>query len=586
MRPLAQDADHLLDLADIACEENASDNEFAELDSLLLDDQVSRNRYLNYCRIHVALKLHLRASRATQMAQQRINVKKVVPTVGDCNVETIAMPCIVPVNTLPTIHSPFSYLPESWLVAYLIATVIFGIAGLIGAFTYVSHHTQVAERLPGFTRKHVATEPQMESVGQITGMVDCQWADKSTAVVNGAHVPLARKYALASGLMKITYDSGAEVILQGPVTYEVESKNGGYLSIGKLTGEVEVETAKGFSVRTPTAIVTDLGTEFAVEVNTLGNTTSHVYRGSVKLEMASTEGEREPTPHILYANESAQVEKESGNGRISIHSIKVDPARFVRPKQLPQVLGDRQRKSFRRWQAYSEELRKDPSLLAYYDFQRRKDSPEVLRNVAANEDHSFDGRIMNATWVNGRMAGKHALRFRSRADWVEVDLSRTVDDLTLAAWVQVESLPDPSMSEYGYSGLLMSNGWNTGNMHWQVRSDGRMCFAACGGCLPFQTEPSFDEKRWGLWTHSVLAYDHNAQRTQFYVNGKMVEEMATPNHVPIQIGPAWIGHWNGRELGRNLLGRIDEMAIFSRPLAAEEIQCMYEAGNPVVGIQK
>ena len=32
-------------------------------------------------------------------------------------------------------------------------------------------------------------------------------------------VSLGDKFALASGLMEITYDTGAKVILQGPVTY-------------------------------------------------------------------------------------------------------------------------------------------------------------------------------------------------------------------------------------------------------------------------------------------------------------------------------------------------------------------------------
>ena len=79
-------------------------------------------------------------------------------------------------------------------------------------------------------------------------------------------MPLGRKYALASGLMEITYDTGAKVILQGPVTYEVESKNGGFLSVGKLTGKVTTQAARGLTIRTPTATVTDLGTEFGVEV--------------------------------------------------------------------------------------------------------------------------------------------------------------------------------------------------------------------------------------------------------------------------------------------------------------------------------
>ena len=82
-------------------------------------------------------------------------------------------------------------------------------------------------------------------IGQITGMVDCKWSDPQTEAYNGASVPLGRKYALASGLMQITYDTGAKVILQGPCTYEVESKAGGYLSVGKLTARVE----KGAEVR-------------------------------------------------------------------------------------------------------------------------------------------------------------------------------------------------------------------------------------------------------------------------------------------------------------------------------------------------
>ncbi len=52
-------------------------------------------------------------------------------------------------------------------------------------------------------------------------------------------VSLGDNFALASGLMEITYDTGAKVILQGPVTYEVESKDGGFLSVGKLTARLE-----------------------------------------------------------------------------------------------------------------------------------------------------------------------------------------------------------------------------------------------------------------------------------------------------------------------------------------------------------
>ena len=45
--------------------------------------------------------------------------------------------------------------------------------------------------------------------------------------------------------MEITYDTGAKSHPAGPVTYEVESKDGGYLSLGKLTARVEKKNDEG-----------------------------------------------------------------------------------------------------------------------------------------------------------------------------------------------------------------------------------------------------------------------------------------------------------------------------------------------------
>ena len=97
------------------------------------------------------------------------------------------------------------------------------------------------------------------------------------------------------------------------VTYEVESASGGVLSLGKLTAKVDKGSEKRdkrsdiphpssliphpfFSVRTPTAIVTDLGTEFGVEVSKEGQTTSHVFRGSVKLQLLAADARKPAAP--------------------------------------------------------------------------------------------------------------------------------------------------------------------------------------------------------------------------------------------------------------------------------------------------
>ena len=131
------------------------------------------------------------------------------------------------------------------------------------------------------------------------------------------------------------------MILEGPCTYQVESDAGGYLERGKLTARVEKGSEVGgqnprpktqdlrpqseiskFSVRTPTAIVTDLGTEFGVEVGGAGNTTSYVFRGSVKVQTVGDNGLPSPSGRgaggegsvVLRANESARVEKDHKTG--------------------------------------------------------------------------------------------------------------------------------------------------------------------------------------------------------------------------------------------------------------------------------
>ena len=143
------------------------------------------------------------------------------------------------------------YLSSGWPVAYLVATVIFGIALLIGSLIPASYPQQIAKQSSPPNRS--VAEPTGEVIGHITGMVDCKWEQSSEIPSSKSQDPrpktlvsLGDKFALASGLIEITYDTGAKVILQGPVTYEVESPAGGFLSVGKLTARVEkCEAASG-----------------------------------------------------------------------------------------------------------------------------------------------------------------------------------------------------------------------------------------------------------------------------------------------------------------------------------------------------
>ena len=70
-----------------------------------------------------------------------------------------------------------------------------------------------------------------------------------------------------------------------------------------------------FVIRTPTATVTDLGTEFGVEVNKEGATDTHVFIGEVQIATGSGQGlpggkhesSRPANPHVWDTNEAISV---------------------------------------------------------------------------------------------------------------------------------------------------------------------------------------------------------------------------------------------------------------------------------------
>jgi hypothetical protein len=273
--------DRLLDLAELICDESASDVELAELDAFLLGDQASRRRYWDYCRINAALRLQLRANRATRAVCQEIGVRAVAPGAPHLDSVVKTEASALPVATLW--HGDFGYFSSGWPLAYLLATVIVTGGVLVAAFTHVTQRNPVAVQ-PPHASDMTAAESQ-PAVGRITAMVGCKPANMEREVVEGDCALLGSEYSLASGLMEITYNTGARIILQGPVTYRVESRNGGFMPVGKLTGKMATVRAKGFVVRTPTATVTDLGTEFGIEVARSGTTKTQVFQGAVELRI-------------------------------------------------------------------------------------------------------------------------------------------------------------------------------------------------------------------------------------------------------------------------------------------------------------
>jgi hypothetical protein len=323
-----------------------TDQQRRALGDWLRESQDNVDRFVAECRLHSELfDAHVgMPTSADERAAWPCGASCRAPTAESAAVSVPFAPVVI--EGPPAMSPSFGSL-GGFLVSYSVAAVIVAIGMLVGWAWQLSVNQEVAQD-GSRPSKALHPEPEMVFVARVTGMADCVWADRKTETMNHARVPLGRKYALAAGLMEITYDTGAKVILQGPCVYKTESKSGGYLSLGRVTARVE-KRGEGskvaasmanesslpppasvpsalFFVRTPSATVTDLGTEFGVEVNKAGATETQVFVGKVKVEAKGTAGSA--LERTLLAGQGVRLEPQKG--LIAITVSKDTERRFVR----------------------------------------------------------------------------------------------------------------------------------------------------------------------------------------------------------------------------------------------------------------
>ncbi len=503
-------------------------------------------------------------------------------------------------------HGAMGYFSEGWPLAYLLSTIVFVVGLGIFSLMTVRHHTQIAEQPSASSPK--PDDSAFVLVGCITGMADVHWADVNTSTELGNRVSLGRNFKLSSGLMEITYDSGAKVILQGPVTYEVDSCDSGYLSLGKLTARLEKKQSaisgqqswpaasmanqkseirnqkslapSPFVVTTPTATVTDLGTEFGVEVDRQGNTVSHVFQGVVKLQRVSVDGKAKCDAVLLRENQSARIE--ATESKVTAVHRMVDDKAFVREEQFLKMTEDLKLSRLRRWQAYCRQLRNDPALVAHYTCESAGKNNQFLPNVSL-AGSLLDGKVEGAEWVCGRLPGKFALYFHGIQSGDRVELPEPyrfnfAGAFSVAVWFKVNRFvtPHQPLITKGEWGWRLQRYCDTNTLvfvrNWEDPDVGSYVF------VPGRTNVA--DSKWHL---AVGVYDDTqgiVTNHQLYIDGVLDGELSSPSR-PLRYNnhPVWLGNLDEKP-DREFPGLIDEAAIFARALSLREIADMFQAGKP------
>jgi hypothetical protein len=135
------------------------------------------------------------------------------------------------------------------------------------------------------------------------------WAESAKNLGFGSRLTPGERLDLANGLVEITFNDGAVVVLEGPATFDVDSPGRAQLHEGRLTAVVP-ERAHGFQVATARMNVVDLGTEFGLMAEPEGTAEVHVFNGLVKAQLLDEQGNQVRTME-LNTSQAARIEPAS-----------------------------------------------------------------------------------------------------------------------------------------------------------------------------------------------------------------------------------------------------------------------------------
>lgn len=380
---------------------------------------------------------------------------------------------------------------------------------------------------------------------------------------------------LHAGLARIEFFSGATLLVEGQAEIEVVSAWEVRCHSGRIRVRVP-PAAKGFLVQAPDMKIEDLGTEFALSVAG-GASEVHVFDGEVIAHR--------PDQAPASLTEGMSIGRDGG---------EPTPDAFLSAGDLAGQRQLQQEERFSAWQEWIREVGRDSRVIASYPMQRLADDrwDRLVRNEVEPRVPSRAGGAVGANWTEGRWPLKDALEFKRPGDRVRLRIEGSYDAITLACWVKVDSV------DKKYNSLLLTDGYENGEPHWQIHEDGSLMFsiiyrpesAGRGGKWNqmYFSRPVFTAESLGRWHHLAVTYDGGSGEVVQYFDGKQVGREVSPLHVPgreIVFGACEIGNWglptDGHQFPvRNLNGAIDEFILYGSSLGALEIQAIFEKGRP------
>lgn len=364
-------------------------------------------------------------------------------------------------------------------------------------------------------------------------------------------------YQLDEGLVQITFESGVEVVIEAPASFEIHGPEFMILNEGRLAANVTPEGV-GFTVETPDAEVVDYGTEFAIEVVGQRSSEVHVFKGEVEVQPKQRDTSIDPVR--LVTNQATRID----HSTLIPLGISVDDQRFLRSLDEPDP-------------TYIGNVR-ELLPLAYYrmavmdDGHTLKDAAKGHENTASvvkgdtRRQPFAPGRIGSSLRLDGPRKGVYAQ--------ISLGLELPTTEFTIMAWIRTQTLPR--------NAVLVSDMNLSGDETFRfglVGDHGHLGLTLAGGTRFLQI---VDSSPLPLedWTH--VAVVKTTESLRLYRNGALVSSeplngfQAQP-HNRFSIGgiPKESGGKKRNRRSGFWHGRIDELAFFGSALTSEQIENLF-----------
>lgn len=316
-----EDRVELQRLLSTLCDDQLTPPERARLRQLLVDPEC-RRQYLYYIDLNAHLLTHPALWRAA--ADPSCEVALSLTTLEF----TPRAATSIMAGELPSGHLQQS--PERQLVTYALvvaATLAVSMLGqlfwwsLRGPAAHAANRAAIEEPEPSARN----LRPGQRYVATLTHSVACVWEDPDEPWRVGTRLAPG-ELRFQRGSLRVHFDSGADLVIEGPADLRVRSSTSATLLYGKAVLHAD-EMAAPFDLSTPFSLLADLGTEYAVAVD----------RDSEEIHVF--EGEVQRTARLPASADKPEQVKAGEARRFSVavtpgEPVRLDPTRFVR--WLPQ----------------------------------------------------------------------------------------------------------------------------------------------------------------------------------------------------------------------------------------------------------